>query len=325
METPQVSQKGTRLTEPITACPNILAVVVTYRPCASELRALVSALLPQVTSVLVLDNTPANDDSAFAATEDFCETNAFRFLRFGTNLGIGAALNVGIRAAIGDGFDYVLLCDQDSLPASDMVAQLLAVAKELQTTAAHVGCVSPAYVDRNTGHSFGFQVQEPNRLFYSTLAGDAADPYAEVVTCITSGSLHPCRTFADVGFMREDWFIDYVDTEWCHRARQKGYHLFGTSRAKLGHSLGDRTFRIWYGHWRNYNGYSPQRLYYRFRNFVLLLRLNYVPWRWKVRACWYWLGNVYAYLVFSPDRWRNVRFVSRGLWDGFRGRTGRII
>ena len=90
----------------------------------------------------------------------------------------------------------------------------------------------------------------------------------------------------------------------------------------LGHSLGELTFRVWYGRWRAYNGYSPRRLYYRFRNFVLLMRCTYVPWRWKLRACWYWLGNAYAYLLFSPNRLANLRFVCRGLWDGLRGRTG---
>jgi hypothetical protein len=54
------------------------------------------------------------------------------------------------------------------------------------------------------------------------------------------------------------------------------------------------------------------------------MRCGYVPWRWKVRACWYWLGNAYAYLLFSPNRLANLRFVCQGLWDGVRGRTGSM-
>lgn len=311
-------------THPVTS-QTVLAVVVAYRPAAEALRALLRRFLVQVDGVLIIDNTPADDDCVHAAIEDFPELPArLRLVRCGANLGIGAALNIGIRAAIDEGFEYVLLSDQDSLPAPDMAAQLLAVARQLQAAGVAVGYVGAAYIDRNTGHSFGFQVQEPGRLFYSTRAGDDADPWVEVITGITSGSLHPCKVFADVGFMREDWFIDYVDTEWFHRARARGYRMFGTSRAVLDHSLGEISFRVWYGRWRNYNGYSPQRLYYRFRNFVLLMRCNYVPVRWKIRACWYWLGNAYAYLLFAPNRLMNLRFVTRGLIHGIRGLSGSL-
>jgi rhamnosyltransferase len=124
--------------------------------------------------------------------------------------------------------------------------------------------------------------------------------------------------------MREDYFIDYVDTEWCHRARAAGYRLFGTSRARMGHHLGDDMFRVWYLRWRPFNAYSPLRLYYRFRNFVLLMKCGYVPMAWKLRASWYWLGNLYAYALFSPSRLRNLRFIGKGLLDGLLGRGGRI-
>jgi len=304
---------------------SILAVVVTCRPDSAALCPLLRALLEQVEGVLIVDNSPAEEDDVNTVIADFPEfLSSLRLLRVGSNVGIGAALNIGIQAAIDEGFHYVLLSDQDSLPAPDMVVQLVNVAHELRANGVRVGYVGAAYIDRNTRHSFGFQVQEPDRFFYSTRAADAADPWVEVITGITSGSLHPCSVFADVGMMREDWFIDYVDTEWFHRARAQGYRMFGTPRAVLWHSLGDRSFRVWYGRWRNYSGYSPRRLYYRFRNFVLLMRCAYVPSRWKVRACWYWLGNAYAYLLFSPNRWSNLQFIRRGLWDGFRGRVGSM-
>lgn len=307
------------------AANSILAVVVTYQPDAATLRPLLRSLLGQVHGVLIVDNSPAEEDDVYATIVDFAEMlSSLRLLRIGRNVGIGAALNIGIQAAIDEGFEYVLLSDQDSLPSPDMAAQLMRVARGLIADGVRVGYVGAAYVDRNTGHSFGFQVQEADRFFYSTRAADAADSWVEVITGITSGSLHPCNVFADVGMMREDWFIDYVDTEWFHRARARGYRMFGTSRAVLSHHLGDLTFRVWYGRWRNYNGYSPRRLYYRFRNFILLMRCTYVPFRWKIRACWYWLGNAYAYLLFSPNRWRNLKFVCHGLWDGVRGRVGSM-
>ena len=303
----------------------VLAVVVSYCPEPDALRRLIRALLAQVQGVLIVDNSPRGPDEVHAAIANFPELlSTLRLLRVGENVGIGRALNIGIDTAVSEGFDYVLLSDQDSLPSPDMVSELLHVARERESAGVRVGCVGPTYVDEVTGQTFGFQVQEPGRFFYSVRDGDRADPWVEVVTSITSGSLVPCKVSAEVGGMREDYFIDYVDTEWCHRARHAGYTLFGTSRARMNHHLGDDTFPVWYLRWRPFSSYSPLRLYYRFRNFILLMKCGYVPWRWKLRASWYWLGNLYAYSLFSPRKVENLRYIARGLTDGIRGRGGRI-
>lgn len=302
----------------------VLSVVVTYHPEPAQLRTLLHSLAAQTTAVLIVDNSPAADDTVDAVMRDLptAASASIRLERMGSNQGIGAALNFGIETAVREGFDFVQLSDQDSLPEPDMTSQLLGVAANLEEAGVRVGCVCPAYFDRNTGQCFSFQVQEPGRLFYGTRPCDAADPWVEMITGITSGSLHPCGAFKEIGLMRSDWFIDYVDTEWFHRARAQGYRIFGTSRAILNHHLGDSSFRVWYGRWRNFNGYSPERLYYRFRNFVLLLKLRYVPMRWKIRAGWYWLGNLYAYCLFSPNRAKNLRSIVRGVFHGCRNLAG---
>ncbi len=304
----------------------VLAVVVTYLPDTSALQLLLRSLLTQVDQILIVDNTPATDDRVHGVIANFVELlSTLRLVRLGKNLGIGAALNAGIDVAIAEGFEYVLLSDQDSLPAADMVEQLLSVARQLQSAGVRVGCVGPTFVDRITGQTSAFSVQESGHFFYSVFASERADLCVEVITGITSGSLIPRNVFAEVGPMREDYFIDYIDTEWCHRARHCGFKLYGTSHAIMAHRIGDDTFQVWYRRWRPVNSYPPFRLYYRFRNFVLLVRCDYVPWRWKVRAGWHWLGNAYAYLLFASNRRQNAKFIFRGLYDGIRGRTGPLI
>jgi len=64
------------------------------------------------------------------------------------------------------------------------------------------------------------------------------------------------------------------------------------------------------------------RVYYRIRNFVALCRLPFIPWRWKLRNGWYWLGFVYTQTVFGRQRLAALRMAARGLWDGLRGRMG---
>jgi rhamnosyltransferase len=301
----------------------VLAVVVTFHPEQIRLLRLMELLCEQVDSVLVVDNTP--DELSGSADVLKLLLGSFRQLRIrrlGENRGIAAAQNIGIQIAIEEGYEHVLFSDQDSLPAEDMVANLLLTSDELHGDGVAVGCICPAYFDEMTQQPFSFQVQRPGHPFYSTVPGDTAQPWVEIITTISSGSLMPVSTLRRVGGMREDFFIDDVDTEWCHRARSLGFRNFGTSRARLSHRLGSASFRIWYFGWRKQSEYSPTRLYYRFRNFALMVRLPHVPARWSLRAAWYWLGNIYAHSLYAEHRCQNIGAILWGLWDGVRGQSG---
>jgi rhamnosyltransferase len=187
-----------------------------------------------------------------------------------------------------------------------------------------VASVCPEYFDQTTKAICPFQVQQPDRWFYSGAGGEDAIPSLEIVTSITSGCLVTREAMHHVGRMREDLFIDHVDTEWSHRARSLGFANYGTAQTRLIHRLGDDVFSLWYFGWHSYCVYSPLRLYYRFRNFMLLWRMQHVPKRWALRASWYWLGNFYAHAFFAPRRLANLRMMLRGLWDGVRGCTGKF-
>lgn len=303
----------------------ICAVVVTYHPDPTHLRELLLRLRPQVGKLLVVDNTPAsNQRTEGVLVEAGTGIDAFETIRLGRNLGIAAALNVGIESARKDGFEFVLLSDQDSRPHSAMVSDLLSVHERLAGQGVRIACICPGFFDLVTHQSVPFQIQEPGHLFYSNCPAGRAVPYVEILTAITSGSLVPLRALETVGGMREDLFIDNVDTEWCHRARAKGFHLFGVGNAVLEHRLGEGSFRVWYMRWRWFNDCSPQRMYYRVRNFLFLCGQPYVPLHWKIRAGWNWLGNVYAYCVYSPQRRQHARAMVKGVMDAMRGKLGAL-
>lgn len=299
----------------------VYAVVVAYMPDASVLQNLLAALCPQVAGVIIVDNTPEDD----SRVESICRDTAFgsvELIRLGNNQGIARALNVGIAAALEADATHVLLSDQDSLPASDMVSTLLEVAAELTVSGRRVAAVGPTYTDRYTGITFPFQVDVPGKFFYGHRRADTYQPVVEALTLITSGTLIPAAAFRVVGSMREDFFIDHVDIEWCHRARAAGYSLFGVAAAVMYHTMGEHALRVWYFGWRQESAYSPVRVYYRIRNFVALCRMPIIRPRWKLRNAWYWLGFTYSQTVFGKQRLACLKMALRGLWDGLRGRMG---
>ncbi|MBE3041888.1 hypothetical protein IMZ48_04760, partial [Candidatus Bathyarchaeota archaeon] len=150
--------------------------------------------------------------------------------------------------------------------------------------------------------------------------GDRLD---DVSIVITSGSLLRASAFQALGGFREDFFIDYVDTEYCLRALSRGYRIVVACNAKLEHRLGDRT-REQRGPFVLYpTGHSPTRWYYISRNRIPMLRmyaLRFPHWlTFEIAASAFWLLRM---LIAEDLRAEKVRAVLRGTWDGLRGRMG---
>ena len=125
-------------------CLDVTAVVITFNPSPGELTALLASLLPQVREALVIDNHSHIDVDAI------CEVlvcRNFSVHRLDKNVGIAAAQNVGIGRAISAGAAYVLLSDQDSEPAPDMVFALRCEAESRQMNDGRLAAVGPCFMD----------------------------------------------------------------------------------------------------------------------------------------------------------------------------------
>ena len=301
--------------------PRVHAIVVTYIPDPQGLRNLLGALAPQVECVHVVDNSPQSD----ARVPDLLSTlqsKNVRLRRLGHNVGIARAINQGVAEAFDTRATHVLLSDQDSIPNHDMVSGLLRAERELRSRGVRVGAVGPTFTDVHTGTTFPFQVDRPSRLFYGHVRTSSGQPLVETLSLITSGCFIPAEAWQAVGPMREDFFIDHVDIEWSHRARAKGYSLFGTAWATMAHHMGDAQLLVWYFGWHRENAYNPVRVYYRVRNFTALCKDNQIPIRWKLRNAIYWTKFVYAHVVFSSRKLQSLHMALQGLRDGLRGRMG---
>ena len=126
---------------------------MTYHPEIQGLMSLLDAIRGQVDSVIIVDNgSEPTLPSALQARGSQIEA----FVPLGTNFGIAIAQNVGIDRAREQGADYVLLFDQDSKPAQDMVRQLLTVAENKLASGVPLAAVGPRFTDprRETASPF---------------------------------------------------------------------------------------------------------------------------------------------------------------------------
>lgn len=302
----------------------VVAVTVTYHPQADVFLPLLNQLLTETAHVVVVDNTPGYSNPELTdLIERSINPEHCVLLRLGENMGIAKALNEGCKHSTALAADFILLSDQDSLPSEDMIRELRRAYEALTDSGLRVAAVGPTYTDLHTGLTYSFQTQSSGHIFYGHKAPTTDLPNVEALTLITSGTLIPAKVLKDVGPMREDFFIDQVDIEWCHRARSKGYRLFGTGWATMYQRMGEASLRVWYLRWRHESAYNPLRIYYRLRNFIALLKLDYIDWRWKIRSSWYTLGIVYANVLFGNSPFETMKMLLKGVWHGLRNKMGR--
>lgn len=299
----------------------VWAVVVTYNPDTEILQRLISALVPQVAGVVVVDNASSPNISTLLRESD---SQNVILIPMHENLGIAEAQNAGVEQAMRYGAEFIYLSDQDSVPSETLVAELLAVL--ISNHACPVAAVGPATVDTRTGHVSTFVVERyrfPRR--WRCPSGAGKSPHVlEVGFLIASGTLIPIDVIKRIGGMRSQYFIDHVDTEWCFRAKTAGYVLLGVPSVLLEHQLGDSVSSVWFFGWRNVMYHSPLRDYYMFRNTILMIGDVSMSWIWRGYLIWRLVMFAGYFLTFSSDRWLRLKRMSLGLIHGLRRRSGRF-
>lgn len=294
----------------------IIAIIVTYFPKRDEIDALLSAITPQVMRVVVVDNTPKAQ-----GREAVDHSASVEWIGSGINIGLAAAQNLGIELARRLDATHVVLFDQDSIPAADMVKQLCNAEGKLARRGAKVAAVGPRWLDRYTGQSAPFV-----RFGWTGLrhvSSEWADEgLIEADFLIASGSLLALSVLDQLGGMDESLFIDHVDIEWAFRAAAHGLRMYGVNDAVLLHGLGEAKQRVWLGKWWHVPVHSPSRNYYFARNTLLVDRRPYVSWRWRVSSCLRLAALAVCFVTQVAPRKERFRAIIVGLRDGMRGRGG---
>jgi rhamnosyltransferase len=287
------------------------AVVVFYNPdaaCIERANRLAARM-----HCVVVDNTPD-----VRPASELGLAGAIEYLANGENAGIATAINQGVEALIRGGFDMAIIFDQDSEPPASLFTELPKVIDAANASGERVALAGPAYEDARLRGLAPFV-----RFKWGTLERivPQGDQPIEVDFLISSGSCINLRWWSSIGPMDDALFIDFVDLEWCVRAKQKGYRVLGVPWVHMSHELGGEPVRVL---GRAYPMHSPLRHYYLFRNAVVLIGRSYVPWTWKSSELVKFPVRLVIYSLMPSQRMAHLKMALLGMWDGIRGRLGRL-
>lgn len=278
-------------------------VVILYNPDIGHLTNVIKAFSAPEWDLVLVDNS-ANADERL-------NTSLCTYIHCGTNLGIAKAQNIGLEKLFDKGVEYAFLLDQDSQFTPSIANELLRqfIPLEQEAPIAAIGpsiyCQFSDCVDQGV-------LQKGKKI---------SNSLKEVKQIIASGMLISRRAFERVGGKEEALFIDGVDHEWCWRARAKGMAIYQSLSACMPHRQGDDRVKVCGVMFKQG---APIRLYYQFRNVLILARRSYVPLYWKLRhVCAIPVRYLVNRFCFRQGKARG-QYMRHGLKDGFM-RTGGPI
>ncbi len=295
--------------------PRVSIFIPTYND-AEDLAACLGSLgaldySREKVEIVVWDNA-SRDDTGRRVAEAFGRMRAqgwlgLRLLRSPRNEGSYVPYNLA-ESQLASGSAYILGLDADVEIAPDVLTRLVAVAEA--GGVAVVGARS-VYFERpdRTAHGAGFVTRWSAR--YGEADPDEPIDCDYVIGCCWL--LHR-RAFGEVGGFDPRFFINHWEVDYCLRLKRRGWRIRYEPRAVARHKIAPGGTR------------SPERLYYLYRNKLLVIRTSGY-FRRPILAAVVATASAAARIAADalatcspPETAASLR----GLWDGLRGRTGAL-
>jgi GT2 family glycosyltransferase/2-polyprenyl-3-methyl-5-hydroxy-6-metoxy-1,4-benzoquinol methylase len=219
--------------------PKVSAIVLNWNGKADTLECLESLKHVDYNNleIVVVDNG-SSDDSVLAIRQSFPKVTV---IETGNNLGYAGGNNVGIRYALQNGAQWVLILNNDTVVHPMIVKSLLNAANIIP----EAGVLGPKI----------YFYSEPNKIWHAGAKG--IDELAQFPSlgygCIDDGRdfdsimetdyIYGCAFFirADtvtkVGLFDERFFLTHEDIDWCRRSKHLGLKCIFVPDAKVWHKV----------------------------------------------------------------------------------------
>lgn len=237
---------------------------------------------------IIVDNTPNRDLKL--------SQNNIIYIPNKKNIGIASALNIGMRIAIEKGAKWVLTMDQDSDFKEDMIINYNNFIKENKDKT--IGLLSPIL------------------KLYDGDEKENTQGFKYIQSALTSGSFVNVNAYNVLGGFKDEYFIDYVDIEYCWNLISNGYNICQLNNVIMQHHLGNtKEYRLFGKHLFYVTNHNYIRYYYMTRN-RLYTEALYPDFARKCRTSK--LHNIWSILrilLFEDDFIRKFKAIQRGKLD----------
>lgn len=192
-------------------------------------------------NVVVVDNNSKGDDVK-VLREMFGEF--IQIIENNKNYEFAEGNNIGIRYALTKGTDYILLLNNDTIVDPEFLSEMVKIAED----DSEIGIVGPKIYFYDKPDHIWFAGGNINMWRCKTWHADQGEidneqyDSLQEVDYITGCALLVKREVIEtIGLLDPDYLSYYEDTDWCVRAKQRGYKIVYVPKAKLWHKGGSST------------------------------------------------------------------------------------
>lgn len=304
--------KNNRVTRKIENESIIAGIIISYQPNIDDLYSSVQNLKEEVDLIILVEN--GSDKDTQIKIKNSIKDQKIEILIQEENKGLGFAQNLGIQHGLKKGVEYFLFLDDDSTLTKGSSKQLIWALKSNPNLG--IAACNIIHKDSNKIQKYWIRT----KFFYKRIDfSKKEEKFQNVNTVISSGSMIPRRVIEQCGLFREDYFIDYIDIEYCLRIRSNGYTISVIRNAELIHRLGN-TKSIQIGRLLEIHPtfHNPSRRFFMIRNRI---------WTWKTYMLsfpgWFlidfsnFIFDNMRVLLFENNKFQNLIQIFKGLKEGF--------
>lgn len=209
--------------------------------------------------IIVVDNNSRNPD---VIEKHVSSLENVTFIQTGENRGYAAGNNVGIKYAIDQGAEYICILNNDVIVNKDSFTDSIRILDSDEM----VAFVGPSLLDyksdviQSQGDYISFcslkTIKNMNRGKHYIAQNGVNNCHAIVGACILFKSF----LIRKIGYIPEEYFLNFEETEWCYNAVRHGYKNYYSLSSYVNHK-GSATIDC----------YSNLSFYYYNRNIIIFL------------------------------------------------------
>lgn len=254
-------------------------------------------------------------DNASTATATVEQLDVLRakciYIEGKENLGFSGGNNIGIKKAIDDQCDYVLLLNNDTTVEPDFLDILVAEADAHPEAGIVCGKIRFYYEPDKiwfAGGEFDFKKCAASHTLWNEVDTDFSATSREITFATGCLMLMPSSLIQNLGFMNEEFFLYCEDTDLCCKVLKEGYTIRYCNSAVIYHKVNAST-----------GTGSPLSQYYICRNGLIIIG------RYSSNKLYSRMYYLYRNIKDICTGKKKIGIVFRAYKDYFKGNLGKTF
>lgn len=295
---------------------SIAVVIVTYnrKKLLVENLNMLLKQTAQLDSVIIIDNASSDGTQRTLEEQGFLNNPLFDYVLMKENTGGAGGFSYGVEYAMGKGFDWIILMDDDGKPANEhTITQLLEHGYKVYNSTNKNVAINAlvTYDGKNTCFEIPYTPEEVRQAQHSdVILVDASMPF----NC----TMFSKEVIAKAGIPRADFFMSCDEREYMARVKRTGAFIGIVPTAIYLHPRA-RDIVVEYKNGLHELFENPRKEYYYIRNNVAL-HDKHIKCTIDI-----FLKRIILIMKYEDQKYKRLIYCTKAIVDGLTGRMGKRL